>query len=58
MVAQARLVEAFERMECVRTVPTLPVLLAYLTDQHGLSRAALVPLLGTASLVTEVSCAR
>jgi HTH-type transcriptional regulator / antitoxin HigA len=34
--------------------PTLLVLLAYLMDQHSLSRADLVPLLGTASRVSEV----
>ena len=54
MVAQARLVEAYERSEWPRTAPTLPVLLAYIMDQHGLSRADLVPLLGTASRVSEV----
>lgn len=54
MVAQARLVEAYERSRWPRTTPTLPVLLVYLMDQHGLSRAALVPLLGTASRVSEV----
>jgi HTH-type transcriptional regulator / antitoxin HigA len=53
MVAQARLVEAYERAQWPRTA-ALPVLLAYLMDQHGLSRADLVPLLGTASRVTEV----
>src|ERR1700716_1924999 len=51
MVAQARLVEAYERTEWPRTAPSLPVLLAYLMDQHSLSRADLVPLLGTASRV-------
>ncbi len=54
MVAQARLVEAYERAQWPRTAPALPVLLAYLMDQHGLSRADLVPLLGTASRVSEV----
>ena len=54
MVAQARLVEAYERSKWPRTAPTVPVLLAYLMDQHGLSRADLVPLLGTASRVSEV----
>ncbi len=54
MVAQARLVEAYERTEWPRTAPTLQVLLAYLMDQHELSRADLVPLLGTASRVSEV----
>ena len=54
MVAQARLVEAYERSEWPRTAPTVPVLLAHIMDQHGLSRADLVPLLGTASRVSEV----
>jgi HTH-type transcriptional regulator/antitoxin HigA len=54
MVAQARLVEAYERAQWPRTAPALPVLLTYLMDQHGLSRADLVPLLGTASRVSEV----
>jgi HTH-type transcriptional regulator/antitoxin HigA len=54
MVAQARLVEAYERSEWPRTAPTVPVLRAYLMEQHGLSRADLVPLLGAASRVSEV----
>jgi HTH-type transcriptional regulator / antitoxin HigA len=54
VVAQARLVEAYERTQWPRTAPTLPVLLAYLMDQHSLSRADLVPLPGTASRVSEV----
>ena len=54
LVAQARLVEAYERTEWPRTAPSLPVLLGYLMDQHSLSRADLVPLLGTASRVSEV----
>lgn len=54
MVAQARLVEAYERARWQRLPPTLPNLLIYLMDQHGLARADLVPLLGTASRVSEV----
>ncbi|MSO93941.1 MAG: XRE family transcriptional regulator [Rhodospirillales bacterium] len=54
MVAQARLIEAYERARWPRRAPTLPDLLTYLMDQHGLSRADLVPLLGTASRVSEV----
>jgi HTH-type transcriptional regulator / antitoxin HigA len=54
MVAQARLVEAYERARWQRVPATLPALLGYLMDQHGLSRADLVPLLGTASRVSEV----
>jgi HTH-type transcriptional regulator / antitoxin HigA len=54
MVAQARLIEAYERARWPRRTPTLSDLLAYLMDQHGLSRADLVPLLGTPSRVSEV----
>jgi HTH-type transcriptional regulator/antitoxin HigA len=54
MVAQALLIEAYERTRWPRKAPALPDLLAYLLDQHGLSRADLVPLLGTASRVSEV----
>jgi HTH-type transcriptional regulator/antitoxin HigA len=54
MIAQARLIEAYERARWPRRTPKLPDLLAYLMDQHGLSRADLVPLLGTPSRVSEV----
>jgi len=54
LVAQAQLIEAYERARWPRRAPGLPVLLAYLMDQHGLTRADLVPLLGTASRVSEV----
>jgi HTH-type transcriptional regulator/antitoxin HigA len=54
LVAQARLIEAYERSRWPRTVPTLPDLLRFLMDQHGLSRSDLVPFLGTASRVSEV----
>ena len=54
MTAQARLIEAYERARWPRTRPALPDLLTYLMDQHGLSRADLVPLLGTPSRVSEV----
>src|SRR6266702_186216 len=54
MTAQARLVEAYERTPWPRRWPSLPDLLTYLMEQHGLSRADLVPLLGTPSRVSEV----
>ena len=54
MTAQARLIEAYEQARWPPTRPALPDLLAYLTDQHGLSRADLVPLLGTPNRVSEV----
>ena len=52
--AQARLAEAYERSRWPRRKPALPDLLAYLMDQHDLTRADLAPLLGTASRVSEV----
>jgi HTH-type transcriptional regulator/antitoxin HigA len=54
MTAQAHLIEAYEHDRWPRRTPTLPDLLEYLMDQHGLTRADLVPLLGTASRVSEV----
>lgn len=54
MVAQARLIEAYERARWPRRTLTLPELFAYLLDQYGLTRTDLVPLLGTASRVSEV----
>jgi HTH-type transcriptional regulator/antitoxin HigA len=54
LVAQAQLIEAYERARWPRRAPALPALLTYLMDQHGLTRADLVPLLGTASRVSEV----
>jgi HTH-type transcriptional regulator/antitoxin HigA len=54
MVAQARLIEVYERTRWPRRAPTLPDLLTYLMDQHGLTRSDLIPLLGTASRVSEV----
>ena len=54
MTAQARLIEAYERTRWPRRAPSLPELLTYLMDQHDLTRADLVPLLGTASRVSEV----
>ena len=54
MVALACLAEAYERSRWPRRAPSLPDLLTYLLDQHGLSRGDLIPLLGTASRVSEV----
>ncbi len=54
MTAQARLIEVYERTRWPRRTPRLPELLTYLMEQHNLSRADLVPLLGTASRVSEV----
>ena len=54
LTAQARLIEAYERTRWPSRAPSLPDLLTYLMDQHSLSRADLVPLLGTVSRVSEV----
>ena len=54
MTAQATLIDAYERVRWPRRTPSLPDMLKYLMDQHGLSRADLVPLLGTPSRVSEV----
>ena len=54
MTAQARLIEAYEQSRWPGRAPYLPDLLIYLMDQHDLSRADLVPLLGTPSRVSEV----
>lgn len=54
LVAQAQLIEAYERTRWPRRAPNLPVLLTYLMDQHGLTRADLIPVLGSASRVSEV----
>jgi HTH-type transcriptional regulator/antitoxin HigA len=54
MTAQARLIDAYERVRWPRRAPSLPELLTCLMDQHGLSPADLVPILGTLSRVSEV----
>ena len=54
MTAQARLVEAYEGTRWPRRSPSVADLLVYVMEQHGLSRADLVPLLGTPSRVSEV----
>ena len=41
IVAQARLIEAYERSRWPRVPLSLPALITYLMDQHGLSRADL-----------------
>jgi len=54
LVAQARLIEAYEHVRWPRRMATLPEILTYLMDQHGLTRADLADLLGTPSRVSEV----
>jgi HTH-type transcriptional regulator / antitoxin HigA len=52
--AQARLVAAYEEKKWPRRPPSVADLIRHLMDQHGLTRADLVPLLGTPSRVSEV----
>jgi HTH-type transcriptional regulator/antitoxin HigA len=54
LVAQARLIEAYEQGRWPRRIPSLPEILSYLMDQHGLTRAELAEFLGTPSRVSEV----
>ena len=52
--AQARLIAAYEEMKWPRRPPSVADLIRHLMYQHGLSRADLIPLLGTPSRVSEV----
>ena len=52
--AQARLIAAYEERKWPRRTPSTAAIVRYLMDQHGLSRADMVPILGTASRVSEV----
>jgi HTH-type transcriptional regulator/antitoxin HigA len=52
--AQARLIAAYEEARWPRRPPGTAEMIRYLMDQHGLTRADLVPILGTASRVSEV----
>lgn len=52
--AQARLIAAYEETRWPRRPPSTADLIRHLMDQHGLTRAHLVPILGTASRVSEV----
>jgi HTH-type transcriptional regulator / antitoxin HigA len=52
--AQARLIAAYEEGKWPRQFPSTADVIKYLMDQHGLTRADLVPILGTASRVSEV----
>ena len=54
IAAQARLIEAYERSRWPQQAHKLADLLNYLLDQNDLTRADLVPLLGTPSRVSEV----
>ncbi|MBR0756717.1 XRE family transcriptional regulator [Bradyrhizobium jicamae] len=52
--AQARLILAYEEQKWPRRSPSIADLIRHLMDQHGLSRADMVPILGTPSRVSEV----
>ena len=52
--AQARLIAAYEASKWPRRTASTADLIRHLMDQHGLSRADMVPLLGTPSRVSEV----
>ncbi len=52
--AQARLIEAYEERKWPRRPPTTAALIRYLMDEHSITRADIVPILGTPSRVSEV----
>ena len=52
--AQARLIAAYEEGKWPRRAPSTADLIRHLMDQHGLTRADMVPILGTPSRVSEV----
>jgi HTH-type transcriptional regulator/antitoxin HigA len=52
--AQALLIAAYEERKWPRRPPKIADLLRHLMDQHSLTRADMVPLLGTPSRVSEV----
>jgi HTH-type transcriptional regulator/antitoxin HigA len=52
--AQARLIEDYERRRWPRNVPSVPQLLLYLMEQHDMTRADLVPVIGSPGRVSEV----
>lgn len=54
MRAQARLIADYEEARWPRAIVSVADLLTHLLDQHGMTRRDLVPLLGTASRVSEV----
>jgi HTH-type transcriptional regulator/antitoxin HigA len=52
--AQARLIAAYEENKWPRRLPSTADFIRHLMDQHGLTRADMVPILGTPSRVSEV----
>ena len=47
--AQVRLIAAYEETKWPRRPPSTAEMIRHLMDQHGLTRAGMVPILGTAS---------
>jgi HTH-type transcriptional regulator / antitoxin HigA len=52
--AQARLIAAYEEGQWPRRSPSTANLIRHLVEQHGLTRADMVPILGTPSRVSEI----
>jgi HTH-type transcriptional regulator / antitoxin HigA len=52
--AQARLIAGYEERKWPRRKPKAGDLIRHLMEQHGLTRADMVPILGTPSRVSEV----
>jgi HTH-type transcriptional regulator / antitoxin HigA len=52
--AQARLIAAYEELKWPRRPASIAELIRHLMDQHGLTRADMVPILGTPSRVSEI----
>ena len=48
LAAQARLIAAYEQSKWPHRPPRTAEVIRYLMDQHGLSRADMIPILGTA----------
>jgi HTH-type transcriptional regulator/antitoxin HigA len=58
LAAQARLIAAYEEQKWPPRPLSAAEVIRYLMDQHGLKRADLVPLLGTAERVDDILCGR
>ena len=54
LAAQARLIAAYEEEKWPTRLPSPAEVIRYLMDQHGLKRADLVPLLGSADRVDDI----
>ncbi|MBV9200410.1 MAG: XRE family transcriptional regulator [Alphaproteobacteria bacterium] len=54
LAAQARLIAAYEEEKWPPRSPSPAEVIRYLMDQHGLNRADIVPLLGSAERVEDI----